>query len=287
MTRIITLLIFSFIIHQSQAQSARPLNGLNDTLNYIYSQVFENVDTSYINYRKECKELVKQENKEMQFNGYLTLALLDMYAKKYNSSIAEFKKAISLDSTCFICYRKLHWVYWYGKNNYDAATSLWKVATRRLETVISLDSANADNWERLYIIYNLNEGTLPKPVKERMKYIARKVVELDSTNAYYWWQYSFHLDHEPANKEYALTQAYSLNPQSSIYWNALAYFYFEKKNIPKLKQVLDSGRPSKGDMDLEYWYQQKAYYYFHLGLKTEARDVYKEAKSHGFEINYK
>ncbi|MFT3679515.1 MAG: hypothetical protein QM791_04540 [Ferruginibacter sp.] len=259
---------------------------LNDRLNFIYSHVFENIDTSYINYRQECSQLIKEDKDQMRSNGYRTLALLDLYSNKYNTAITYFKKAIQLDSACFICYRKLHWIYWYQKNDYGAATSLWRTATRQFENKLKEDSADVNSWQRLYVMYSLNEGTRSKNVKGRMTNIAHKTVLMDSANAYYWWQYSFHQENDVAGMEYSLKKAVQLNSKEDVFWNGLANFYADHKKIPVLKQLLEEVKPATGE-NMHYWYQQKAHYYYTVGLKNEALAVFKEAKANGYDIVYK
>jgi hypothetical protein len=286
MNRIFLIIIFTFVTAEITAQTKDHLQELNDRLNLIYSQVFENIDTANINIRESCYDLIKQHSSQIQSNGYRTLALLDMYGGKYTNSIIEFKKAITLDSTCFICYRKLHWIYWYQKNDYPSATLLWKTGGKIFETMVKDDTTSITNWQKLYVIYSLNEGTVSKEIRSRMNYIACKIVMLDSTKAYNWWQYSFHQGNNISGEEYSLTKAYNLEPGISIYWDALAGFYAEHKNIVKLKELLENVRP-KTNEGLEYWYQQKAYYFYSVGLKKEASTVYNEAKGKGFKIVYK
>lgn len=243
-------------------------------------------DTSGISYRNAAALLVQSGNKEMAINGSITLGLLDLYAGREDASIKNFKAALALDSSCYLCYHKLHWLYWYGKNNYGEANRYLKLSTGKFEALVLQDSGNVETWSKLFNLYKLKEGTVPVKMQQRMRYIAEKLVALTPGNAYYWWERSFQYKNNPPEEERALLKANDLEPGEAIYWNALAYFYFSRKEESKMRKVLEDAR-SYEEPNLLYWYQQKAYYLYHCGKKEEARNVFKEAKSKGFDIAYK
>lgn len=276
------VLIFAIL----PAIKAQTLKGINNKLTFIYSQVFKNIDTTHINYRKETADLINSGDSLMRLNGHITLGLLEFYRNKYDNAIVEFKKAIQLDPLCYICYNQLHWSYWYGKNDYDDAFNLWKTGVIEFDQAYMGDSLNLNKLKKLYEVYSLREGKLPVKIYERKKYLAHLIVQSDSMNAYNWWEYSFYQENDAVGREYSLKKAYTLEGSNTIYWNALAGFYADKKNIPALKEVLEQSRPAENS-DMSYWYQQKANYLYTLKLKTEAAAVYQEAKSKGYHIVYK
>ena len=243
-------------------------------------------DTGRISYRKESVLLLQSGNKEMEVNGLITIGLLDFYANREDAAIRNFKAALARDSGCYICYNKLHWLYWYGKNNYGEANHYLKISTAKFEALVAQDSGNVSTWTKLFNLYTLKEGTVPLKMQQRMRYIADKLVALAPGNAYYWWERSFSYKNNPEEQERTLLKAYSLQPGYVIYWDALANFYCDHKQEGKMRKILEDARSSEAP-DLLYWYQQKASYLYRLGKKEEAAKVFKEAKAKGFTIVYK
>jgi tetratricopeptide (TPR) repeat protein len=269
----------------STKEDKASLTEINQYLTALYDQPLDNIDTARIFSRELAAILIRSGDKKALFNGYTTRALFNLYARKYDSSIVDFKRALALDSSCFICYTKLHWIFFYGKNDFASAAKLRPVSNRIFEKIVSADSNDVNNWLKLYESYGLNEYNKSSIIKNKKDYAARKIVSLDSGSAYNWWQYSFHAPDQKSIR-YALEKAYQLDPLQVIYWNALANSYTEMKEVNKLKELIGRCKPADGE-DPSYWYQQKAVYLYRLNLKTEALAVYKEAKSKGITIVYK
>ncbi len=164
-------------------------------------------DTDRIGYRKEALLMLKSGNKEMETNGFITLGLLDFYGHREDAAIRYFKAALARDSGCYICYNKLHWLYWYGKNNYGEANRYLKISTAKFETLVAQDSGNVETWTKLFNLYKLKEGTVPLEIQQRMRYIADKRLTFDPDNAYYWWERSFSYTDDPAAEEQALLKS--------------------------------------------------------------------------------
>jgi tetratricopeptide (TPR) repeat protein len=284
-TLFVVLFLASTVCQDAFAQQTEDVERTNNFLTRLYNSPFHDIDTSTLPPREQAILFTRADDSQMRFNGYTTLGILNLHKNNYNTSISNFKAALAIDSTCFICYYKLHWLYYLGKNDYTAAYKLRQVSNRIFERVLKTDTNDIYSWQKLYESLTLN-ANLPKPLKLRADYAAYKVVSLDSNNAYYWWQYSFHTGNDKQKHQYALEKAYQLEPRQAIYWNALANCYTELKNVDELKSLMENCRPDN-DGDLHYWYQQKANYLYRLNLKTEALAVYNEAKSKGMTIVYK
>ena len=263
--------------------SATDRSKLNSYLTDIYSSSTSYFDTLNLNFRDECYLLAKSEDPTEKLNGLITLGILDLYGKQIDSSIFYFKSALRLDSNCYPCYLKLHWINFYLKQNYQEANKLAKSGIARFEKNLSIDSTGSESWSKLFNMYDLNETRQREKSKQRISYIAKKRVMLDSTNAYYQWEYSFYCP--TSEKEYHLLNAFELNPSEDIYWNALANYYCEKKDLRKVVQIMNDVKPLENDS--AYWFQQMAHYYYKLGKKTEALAISGEAKKHGHTIVYK
>lgn len=283
------LLLFAFIFILNslssfcQERDNNNLEKLNAYLTEVYTNSNVYYDTTQLNFRKESIELVHSDKPNQKLNGFITLGILDLYAKNTESSIRNFNQALITDSNCYPCYIKLHWIYFYLKNNYYEANKQSKLGIMKFERIVKSDSTLSENWSKLYNLYGLNETRQTEKSKQRMKYISMKRVALDSNNAYYNWENSFHCDQK--DKEFYLRKAHKLNPREAIYWNALANYYCEKKNINQVLEIMNEVKPE--EMNDSYWFQQMAVYYFRLGKKKEAKSIYDEAKKLGFEIVYK
>ncbi|MBK7763055.1 MAG: hypothetical protein IPI46_06730 [Bacteroidetes bacterium] len=290
MKKIATLLSLQFIlsisIHAQSMSSQDSLNIIYTYLKRLYESSNTYFDTSRINFRRESQELIERKDSTQQLIGNITLGLLNLYGNQRERSIVNFKKALQIDSTCFLCYDKLHWLYWYTKANYGEANRYLTLGIKQYEKLIQTDSSDVERWAKLYNMYSLNEGTIPVKTKLRMNYISEKMVKMAPENAYYWWQNSFHHQKDSASEEYALIRANDLSPNTTIFWNALANFYTEHKNLEKMLVLMEAAKPNKND-DMHYWYQQMALYLYRLGKKTEASNIAKEAKLKGYQIVYK
>ncbi|HET6993457.1 MAG TPA: hypothetical protein VFI06_00685 [Chitinophagaceae bacterium] len=284
-TFFIILFLASVVCQQALAQQTEDVEKTNAFLTRLYNSPFHDIDTSDLPPREQAILFTRADDPQMRFNGYATLGLLNLHKNNYNTSINNFKAALAIDSTCFICYYKLHWLYYLGKNNYDNAYRLRQVSNRVFERVLKADTNNVYSWQKLYESLTLN-ANLPKTLKQRADYAAYKIVSLDSNKAYYWWQYSFHTGSDKQKHLYALQKAYQLEPGQPIYWSALANCYTELKKVDELKALMESCRPDN-EGDLHYWYQEKANSLYRLNLKAEALAVYNEAKSKGMTIVYK
>lgn len=290
MKKIVALLAVQFTlwnsIHAQTMSNHDSLQVIYAYLESLYESSNTYFDTNRINFRRQIEELTESVDSAQQVIGNITLGLLNLYGNQRGRSIINFKKALQIDSTCFLCYDKLHWLYWYDKSNYGEANRYLKLGIKQYEQILQTDSNDVELWAKLYNIYSLNEGTIAAKTKLRMKYISDKMVSLAPENAYYWWQNSFHYQKDSAAKEYALIRANDLSPNNTIFWNALANFYTEHKNLEKMLAVMEAAKPNENE-DMHYWYQQMALYYFRLGKKAEAASIAKEAKLKGYQIVYK
>jgi hypothetical protein len=277
------LFILSSVASFSQVSDNNALEKLNAYLTEVYANSNVYYDTMRLNCRKESIELAHSDKPNQKLNGFITLGILDLYAKNTQSSIRYFNQALMTDSNCYPCYIKLHWIYFYLKNNYYEANKQSKLGIMKFEKIVKSDSSFSENWSKLYNMYGLNETRQTEKSRQRMKYVSMKRVALDSNNAYYNWENSFHCDQN--KKEFYLRKAYQLHPREDIYWNALANYYCEKKNINQVLEIMNEVKPE--EMNDSYWFQQMAVYYFRLGKKKEAKSIYDEAKKLGFEIVYK
>lgn len=286
--------LISLIVWGSLKVQAQELRSQEDTLRYLdrhltglYSRPEHfYYDTATISFRRESILLLQASDKSRVLNGLVTLGLLDLYARRENTAIKNFKAALAIDSGCFLCYHKLHWLYWYGKNNYGEANRYLKLGIGKFEQLVAADSGNVNTWAKLYELYKLKEGTKPLKMQQRMAYISHKLVTLEPENAYYWWSYAHHHSHNAHTEEQALLKANALNPWEAVYWNALANFYCNEEREGPMLNVLASARQYE-EPDLHYWYQQKALYLYRLGKKEAAAEVYREAKLKGYDIVYK
>jgi hypothetical protein len=278
-TLLLLWLVLSSVFCYAQDRNEK----FNQYLDNLFAQSFDNIDTAYIAYPNQATVLIATTNKGMQANGYKVLGLLNLYRNKYTEAIRDLSQALQLDSACDICYIKLHWIYFYQKNNFAQCGKLRQLANRNMEKFVAGDTTAINRWAKLYRVYDLAPGKRNKAIEARLAYAARKMVDLDTTTAYYWWQYSLHV--KGNEQEYALKKAVALEPAQAIYWNALAFYYAEQKDIEKLKQVFSNSKPSSAE-DLHYWYQQKAHYLRQAGLVKEAAAVAKEARDKGMKIVY-
>jgi hypothetical protein len=131
----------------------------------------------------------------------------------------------------------------------------------------------------------LYPGKEPAKINARLKYIAYKLLSMDSSNAYYWWQSSFYCKPGSQQQGFALQKAVALQPHQAVFWNYLAGYYADNKNITKFVDVMELAKPKDGDR-MDYWYQQYAFYYKQLGKKEEAKKIKKLAKENGIDIVY-
>ena len=284
---ILFLLVSNGAHAQSQTLShSDSLQRIYEYLSKRYAVSYTSFDTTTINFRKEAASLIRSTNKDKVLTGYITLGLLDMYANRTDMAISQLKKGLQIDSTCYLCYDKLHWLYWYGKNNYGEANKYWKIGASKYEEMLRDDSSDVETWSKLYNLYKLNEGTRSLLIKQRMDYLSAKLVLLAPDNPYYWWQNSFHNEKNIPAKEYALIKAYNLQPNETIYWNTLANFYCEQRNLDKVLEIMNAVKGYEAASP-SYWYQQMAVYHYRLGKKKEANDIFLEAKSKGYTIVYK
>ncbi len=256
------------------------LSGLYRSPEHFY------YDTTVINLRRESVLLIQSGDKQMAYNGQVTLGLLDLYGGREDLAVGHFKAALDLDSACFLCYHKLHWVYWYGKNNYGEANRYLKLGIAAFERVVAANPDSAAVWAQLYELYSLKEGTRPAKMEKRMAEISGKLLAMAPDDAHYWWQSSFHHKNDPAKEELALVRANALLPSAAVYWNALANFYCNHKQEAKMRKVLEDAWQYEQSAP-SYWYQQKALYLYRCGKKEEAAKVYREAKAKGYNIVYK
>ncbi len=259
------------------------LGKLNEYLTEVYSNSTTFFDTTRLNYRNESYELSLSDIPNKRLNGLITLGILDTYARNTKSAIQKFNQAMLLDSNCYQCYLKLHWINFYILNNFQESNKIAKLGISKFESVVKKDSSKSENWSKLYNIYSLNESRQTVKSKQRMKYISRKRVELDSINPYYNWENSFHCDDK--DKELYLLKAYHIYPSEDIFWNAIANYYCEKKNLAAVLRIMNEVKNEENDSS--FWFQQMALFYYRLGRKTEAKEIYNEAKKRGFDIVYK
>ncbi|WP_146146851.1 hypothetical protein [Taibaiella chishuiensis] len=290
----LSLSLLSGLAGALMAQEVMPLSTQQDTLAFVnryLAGLYQSpehfyYDTSVINFRREALLLARSDDRQMAGNGEVTLGLLDLYAHRESQAMGHFKAALVLDSACFLCYHKLHWIYWYGRNDYGEANRYLKRSIAIFEQKAAAEPGNADLWAQLYELYQLKEGTRPKVMEQRMTAISDKLVGMMPDNPHYWWQNSFHHKNDPRKEEQDLVRAYELQPSEAVYWNALANFYCNHKQEAKMRKVLEDVRRYE-ESSPQYWYQQKAVYLYRCGKKEEAAKVYKEARAKGFDIVYK
>lgn len=276
-------LLFLTVTCLCHAQMTIPVSDMDEQLQQVFSSDLENYDTSWFNVREYAKSILNDTSKERSKNANLVLAFLELYQNHYDSAAGYFKRALHIDSNCYQCYIKLHWIYYYIKHDYKNTNRLSKAGIRTYENLIQTDISNVITWSRLFNMYALREYDQTPAKKKRQDELSLKRVSLDSTNANYLWEHSFHCS--KAEKEHYLRKAYELMPEEPIYWNALAFCYLEKKDFGNCMKIIDDVEATENHSG--YWFQQKAYYLYKFGKLKEAQQVKKEAKKYGEDIIYK
>jgi hypothetical protein len=288
----LSLISFSFLVSflnptpllaQSEAEITESYVRIDSFLNYRNYHLNSLSDSVASLYRRDCELLVKQQDLSTRLNGYIGLGEVDMKYDSYDSSFANYSQALSLDSLCYYCYDRLHWLMRYGKRNYAEAVKIRSRAIQVFEQRLLADSLSVSNWWNLWYSYNFYTSPYPRKVESRMEYLMRKIVKLDSTNASSWWRLSFYLDKDKTLQQQVLEKAYHLAPEYYLYWEYLIWFYIEQKYIDKMLVLLEQ-KPEQES--LEYWYQMKVVFLYRAGLKDKAKQVFQEAKQLGFNFPF-
>jgi tetratricopeptide (TPR) repeat protein len=278
----ISTLLFALLIAAESSFAQETGKAKDNFLTRIFSGAQENYSVEWANYSDFARSNISHPNTETRKNALLVFAFDNLYQNKRDSALKYFKLALEADSTCYQCFIKLHWLYYYSKNDYKNTNKISRRAIACYEKIYQKDSVNPITCSRLYNIYGLREYDNSVAKKKREDQLSLKLVTLQPDNPYYLWQHSFHCP--DSQKERYLLAAFSIEPSQPVYWNALAYCYYKKKDIEKCMEVIQKVESLENHS--AYWFQQKAFYLKMLGKVKEAKAVKIEAKKFGHNIVY-
>ncbi len=155
-----------------------------------------------------------------------------------SKSIAAYEACIGMDSLFYPAYANLVIVTQFSK--YARRATYLSNGVRLLHQQALHDSLDAENWFQLYKLLEMYNSHMFKPKKALTKYAIEKCIELDSSNAVYWWESSFH---QPtlAGEQRCLEQAVHFR-EGYWYRRSLQYFYqYKMKDLNKAEVVLTEG----------------------------------------------